>query len=186
MARPRSEAARAKMLEAAAVLVMTEGVNGFSIDEVARRSGVAKTTIYRHFSSANELLIAAFDGAIASFPAPDHGSLREDLIDFVSSILPIFSDAEMRAVTLDLLSATARDPELQQIHRTLVDQRMQPMRSIFDRAKDRGEIDPQLDFETAFDFIEGPFVARWMIRPETFADIDVEAFIDRILLTLKP
>ena len=56
------------MLEHATALVLEVGVSGFTIDELAKRSKVAKTTIYRHFPSRTELLVAALDGQI---PAPD-------------------------------------------------------------------------------------------------------------------
>ena len=49
MARPRSEEARRKALAAATDLIVERGVANLSIEEVAARSGVAKTTIYRHW-----------------------------------------------------------------------------------------------------------------------------------------
>jgi len=49
MARPRSEEARRKVLGAASDLMAARGVASLTIDEVAARSGVAKTTIYRHW-----------------------------------------------------------------------------------------------------------------------------------------
>ena len=88
MARSLSEAARAKMLGAAADLVLDAGVDGFSVDEVARRSGVAKTTIYRHFPSAKELLVAALDQFMTAPPTPDTGSLRTDLLEYLASVRP--------------------------------------------------------------------------------------------------
>ena len=57
MGRPLSDEARERMLRAALEVVLEIGVPGFTIDEVARRSGVAKTTIYRHFDSRNDLLV---------------------------------------------------------------------------------------------------------------------------------
>ena len=49
MARPRSEEARRKAIAAAIDLIIERGVANLSIEEVAARSGVAKTTIYRHW-----------------------------------------------------------------------------------------------------------------------------------------
>jgi AcrR family transcriptional regulator len=184
MTRPRSEAARVKVLDAAADIVLNVGVPGFTIDEVARRSGVAKTTIYRHFSSGNELLIAALDQTIAPFATPDTGSFRGDLVTFLRATMPIFSDPLVRSVMLDILAAAARDDELRHIHTAMVVERMTPMRTIFERAQKRGEVSKTLDFDIAFDFIEGPFIARWLMRPEMLKDIDIETAVDRVVACL--
>ncbi len=61
------------MLQHTLAIVVEVGVHGFTIDELARRSGVAKTTIYRHFPTRNELLIAALDGNITIPETPDTG-----------------------------------------------------------------------------------------------------------------
>ena len=56
MADPRIERTRTAVLDAASDLLAEAGVVGFNVDAVARRSGVARTTIYRHWPDANELL----------------------------------------------------------------------------------------------------------------------------------
>src|SRR5688500_192703 len=49
MGRPRSEEARQAALAATVDLVLAHGVEGVTFEDVAARSGVAKTTLYRHF-----------------------------------------------------------------------------------------------------------------------------------------
>lgn len=173
------------MLAAAADLVLIDGVHGFSIDEVARRSGVAKTTIYRHFPTRNELLIAAIDAATAVPKVPDTGSLRRDLLEFLAEILPIFADATLRAATFDVIAAAIRDPELRQIYMSMMGARLGALQSIYRRAVERGEIPATVDYQTAFEVIEGPFIVRAMTRPEGLADIDLDALVDRIIRILN-
>lgn len=172
------------MLAAATELLLTLGTAGFTIDEVARRSGVAKTTIYRHFPSGMKLLIAALDSTIAPFGTPDTGSLRDDLCEFVSQCLPTFTDPAVRPLMLDILAKASRHPELHKLHQAMVKERMGPLRTIFERAQARGEIGPDLAFEEACDLIEGPFIARWLLRPDTLEE-GYEATIDRIVLSLQ-
>ena len=57
MARPRSEEARRKALEAATELIVERGVANLTMEEVANRSGVAKTTIYRHWPERSALVL---------------------------------------------------------------------------------------------------------------------------------
>lgn len=181
MPRPRSEVARSKMLDAARDLLLGCGVNAFSIDEVARRSGVAKTTIYRHFPNRIDLLAAALDGSMPVPPVPDTGSLRDDLLEFLASVLPIFVDPRPRAMLLDILAGSARDPELLEVQRSVLGSRAGATLTIFKRAQERGEISPDLDYETALEIMEGPFIIRSLFRPEALIDVDLEAMVDRML-----
>ncbi|MEM9521623.1 MAG: TetR/AcrR family transcriptional regulator [Actinomycetota bacterium] len=185
MARPRSEAAREKTLRATAEIVFEDGVNAVTFDEVARRSGVAKTTIYRHFDTKNGLLVCALDGATAFPELPDTGTLRQDLIEFYGELMPIFDNEELRAVSLELMAAAARDPELDALHRRAVENRIGLMQTIFERAQRRGEIPRDLDHTDAFDFLEGPFMVRTLLYPEKVAELDIERTIDRIIAALQ-
>ena len=67
------------MLAAAQQTIVQHGLDACTLDEVARRSGVAKTTIYRHFGDLDELVVTAIDDMIEEVATPDHGSLRADL-----------------------------------------------------------------------------------------------------------
>ena len=96
MARPLSTEARDKMVLAAQQLIGDHGVEGFTVDEVARRSGVAKTTIYRHFPNPNDLAIEAIDCMVEPFEEFDTGELRGDLLAFFGQVLPHMHEPEMR------------------------------------------------------------------------------------------
>ena len=67
------------MMCAARAILAERGVDGLTVDEVADQSGVAKSTIYRHFGSVDELILAAVDELIPNNPAPDTGSFERDL-----------------------------------------------------------------------------------------------------------
>src|SRR5579871_945268 len=78
---PDERVARSKrvVLAAAHELLTESGLSGVSVDEVSRRSGVAKTTIYRHWPSREALLLDACSQLTARPPVPDTGSVRSDL-----------------------------------------------------------------------------------------------------------
>src|SRR5271168_3505369 len=79
--RPRSQVADRAILTAAAELLADRGLAAMSIEEVAARAGVGKTTIYRRWPSKGLLALDAF---VTSFreeqPLPDTGTLRGDLL----------------------------------------------------------------------------------------------------------
>ena len=78
MARPRSDEARRRALEATRDLIVENGVTSLTIEDVAARSGVAKTTIYRHWPERASLIVDAVNDIVtippeAMQPLPDMG-----------------------------------------------------------------------------------------------------------------
>lgn len=164
---------------------MEAGLDAFTVDDVAARSGVAKTTIYRHFESGNELLVATLDQMIVPFPVPDTGSLRSDLLAVARTVLPVFADPNLRRLLLGVVHAAAGDDELDRIHRAMIAERKCPLQVVLDAARSRGEIPADLDFEVAFDHVEGPFIARWLHHPELLSQMDLEDTVDRVIAALR-
>ncbi len=60
-ARTTSDATRARILDAARDLAVTEGFSRFTMEGVAERAGVSRLTVYYQFGSKAELLEAVFD-----------------------------------------------------------------------------------------------------------------------------
>src|SRR5277367_3293976 len=79
--RPRDNAARTAILEAANAILEEKGIAGFTIEAVAMRASVAKTTIYRWWPSKGSLAVAGFLAATApKITYPDSGSVLTDLV----------------------------------------------------------------------------------------------------------
>src|SRR3954454_8695506 len=77
---PRPARSRARLLDAATALLRTGGPSAVTIDAVTRSANVARATLYRHFSSANDLLAASFMSLIPPPPMPpEEGTLRDRL-----------------------------------------------------------------------------------------------------------
>ncbi len=184
MARPLSEEARQKALDAALEIIGELGIDGFTVDAVAKRSGVAKTTIYRHFASGNELMIAAVDCMVQPFATPNTGSLASDLEAFMEIVIPIMDDHSMQRTMMSVLSAAASDPELARVHHELMQERMLPIRTMVELAQGRGEVLPELDLDLVMDFIEGPFFFRKMIRQQALTGDDIRSMVDLIVKAL--
>lgn len=176
MPRPLSSAARQKAIDAGAELLAEAGIEGFTVDEVARRSGVAKTTLYRHWSSGNELLMAALDCHVERIPSPDTGTLHGDLVALFDTMRQIIDTEGNRQLLLDMMSAAARDPELEQIKSAMMAERTHPIAQIIERAVGRGEIEP-IDLDRADMFIHGPFMARTLLRGEPMDRDEVVALV---------
>jgi len=178
MARTLSLEARSKVLTAAREVLYERGLDGFTIDAVAERSGVAKTTIYRHFSGVHVLLIEALHAMLDPVPTPNTGSLRDDLVELFLRRLPLVANPHLRPIVLGLLSASAHDPDLDRVATTMTAQRTQPIRTVVELAIGRGEIPPDTDVDLAADLIEGPFFVHVFVHRLSLDAGQIEALID--------
>lgn len=179
MARPLSQEARRKAVEAAQFLIAEHGIDACTLDGVAKRSGVAKTTLYRHWGSANMLLVHSIDCSIERVPTPNTGSLRGDLLEVLGRFTEVASDPANRLLMLDVIAAAAKDPDLADVQRSMVAERSRPLRELVQRAIDRGEI-PDVDLALATDFIEGPLMAKVMKTRETPTADELPAMVELI------
>src|SRR5262245_48555365 len=110
---PRVERTRAVVLATAGELLLEGGTSHVTVDAIVSRSGVAKTTIYRHWPSRLELLRATFESLLPVAPPPEPGmTFREALEAMVLSIVePMRADVWQRTIAA-LIGASLAEPEI--------------------------------------------------------------------------
>ncbi|MBX3284213.1 MAG: TetR/AcrR family transcriptional regulator [Acidimicrobiales bacterium] len=164
MARPRSEQAHNAALEATLELLLREGVEGVTFEEVASRSGVAKSTLYRHFGNRAGLISKAAGQCLVEHPTPDTGTLAGDL----KFLFERFSQAEDERQVNDILpllmDEAKRDPEIDELLASMLAERRRPIRTVLQLAQLRGEIGADVDLDTAMSILIGPFTYRKMVE----------------------
>src|SRR5437879_8491674 len=95
----RSARVRAAVLHAAFAELGEKGYDGFSMEAVARRSGVHKTTVYRRWPTRDALVIDALDSrSDRHSPIPCTGSLRVDLRVFAEDVFTKLSSQQGKAM----------------------------------------------------------------------------------------
>ncbi|MFO0611795.1 MAG: TetR/AcrR family transcriptional regulator [Polyangiaceae bacterium] len=156
---------------AAAIEVFAErGYGAFSMDEVATRAGVNKTTIYRRWPTKGALVSAALlDLRAADEVTPDTGELAKDLEVLLVHKAEVMSTPRGRGIRRAIL--TGRDePELQALVRTLRREHPLVPRAVLARAVERGELPPETDLELLTDTLAGALssCAMWSdtLEPE--------------------
>src|SRR5918997_1902576 len=174
----RSEVARREALAAAADLIAERGVYNLTIEDVAARSGVAKTTIYRHWPTRGPLVIDAVRSCWAHLPTPDTGDLRTDLVRLFEGMVRLDLSSLAGRMMPSLLGASVRDPELDRLTQQLSDERARPVQEILARAVARGELPDDLDAEVALGLIVGPLLYRKLHRRQALTQEYLEACID--------
>lgn len=103
---PRIERSRALILDAATQLLTEGGPTAVTIDAVTARSGVARSTVYRHFSTSTEVLAAAFERALPAQPPPQGTDRRERLLALVTQQAELIERGLLSPVTVLVWLAT--------------------------------------------------------------------------------
>lgn len=149
--RPRDAGRDAAILGAALDVLADTGYDRLTMDEVARRAGAGKATLYRRWPSKADLVVAAVaqvGGEPSLDDLPDTGTLRGDL----RGLIRPQTDAESRhllALVGGLASLLSADPALADAASTaLVAPFVASQRLLMHRARDRGEIGADVDVET--------------------------------------
>jgi AcrR family transcriptional regulator len=170
--RPRSANADTAILDATLELLAMHGLSGLSVEAVAARAGVGKTTIYRRWRSRDEMVAAAFRFVSDDVEIPDTGNVRDDLV----RLLGHYQRRSLRSLPATLmprlLALTITNDELLQI---FLDHSFAPRKaavlSVLKRGKDRGELRPDTDIELAFMMLSGPMFHLVLTNDTTaFAD----------------
>lgn len=184
--RPRSEKSHQAMLQATLELLAEDGFDGMSIDAIASRAKVGKTTIYRRYTNKEELVADALDLNQEEVIIPDTGTLWGDLEALIEDAAQITVNPLGRQIVAMIISHTSTNPQFAQIYWSKY---LQPRREAFavviERAKARQEIRENLDPRLAFDSISGMMLYA-LIFP---VSPDWETYIRRalrLLLGLTP
>lgn len=173
-----------RILDAALDLLISEGTAGFTVDEICRRSGVARTTVYRHWPSIHDLLVDTVASQIEQHPTPDTGALRSDLGVLFGQVMSMPEVTGKRRMMLGVMQAAIDDPDLREALNALTRERSRPVRDTLEKARERGEITADIDIDHAADLIEGPIVYRYMIRGDAFTQHDLDAILGLIVAGL--
>ncbi len=110
---PRGARSDKAILDATRELLAEGGVRKLTVEGVAARSGVAKTTIYRRWRGKNELALAVLIDMVEQVVAtPDLDDTRAELVSFVDAAVRILESTLMGRVMQGLVSDLAADPAL--------------------------------------------------------------------------
>jgi AcrR family transcriptional regulator len=188
--RPRSSAADAAILDATRELLAEQGWTGLTIEGVATRAGVAKTTVYRRFSSRTDLAVAAVAQLVeaAMVPIEPDCTPDEQVRRSILATAAVYRIPAARAAYLAVIAEAGRDPEL----RSAVDsQVLGPARAMIGErlamGVEKGELEAALAEAAAdllFDVLAGTLMHRMLVRGEDIDDDFVESLVRTVITSL--
>ena len=186
--RPRSEKARSAILDAATELLLEQGLEAVSMDEVAQRAGVSKATIYRWWPSKQTLALDAlyYEWDTARPELPDTGSLRADLLALLRPWIRRVRARPYGRVVAELVAEAQTDQEFASIYRArFVAPRREPAGELLRRAIDRSEIPSDINVDLALDLVYGPLYHRLLHGHAPLDERFLHDLVDTVLAGLK-
>ncbi len=164
--RPRSSQSHQAMLEATLEILAEVGFEALSIEAIASRAKVGKTTIYRRYKSKQELVADAIESVREEIVIPDTGTIWGDLEVIIENAAQITLTPLGRKTVAMIISSASGNSEFAQIYWTkYLQPRRQAFTVVLERAKVRNEISSDLDSSMIFDIMSAIMLYALIFQP---------------------
>ena len=153
-----------QIMRAAWEIFVERGLPGVTMEEIAARAGVAKTTVYRRWPTKSAILIDALKDHLAPVVAfPQTGHVRDDFLTQIEAVVKLL-DTETGRAYLALVAESVHDPDVADAlrDRYVTEQRMAAVQRL--RAGiERGELSPHVDPEILVESLYGALYYRALV-----------------------
>jgi len=178
---PRVERSRKVILSAALEELGEEGYGGLTVEGVAARAGVGKSTIYRHWCGKADLVEDAVRTLRASIAPPTGGSVRDRVTAVLRQVAENMADSTWSACLPAVIDAAERDPEVLAILRRVAWERRQVLVDLLAEGVEAGELPGSTDIGLLAECLIGPIAVRRLLLHEPFDPAAVPALVDQLL-----
>ena len=187
---PRVERSRQAILEATLQLLARDGdVGSLTVEAVAARSGVAKTTIYRRWRDKWELALdAVMIDMLPRLDEPvDVGDTRKELLTVINSVVKTLATPPYGQAMQALVSQIATDPDLARVYREqVVEPRHAELTPVIKRGIARGDLRPDTDVRLIHELLVGPIFYRLLFSGAPLDRNLGRRIVDAILAGFAP
>lgn len=163
--RPRSARAHGRVLDAAVSLFAERGIDGASMDAIARTSGVSKATIYKHWPNKDALALETLEHLhrMEEWDDAESPDVSAD-IETTLARKPTARTAALRGAILPhLMAYAARNPAFNKAWRMRM---IEPLRArvtrLLERAVAEGRLAPDFNCNVGVAFLLGPMLYTWL------------------------
>ena len=183
----RAERVRAAVLKAAGELLNELGYDKMTVEDVAMRAGVHKTTVYRRWPTKADLTAdAAALHSADNVPIPDTGSLVEDLRMLAREVVAnIGTDAGSRR-SRSIAAAAAASDELAEAMHGFWAHRLALSAEVVERAIERGELPASADANLIIETVIGPLWIRLLLTGEPITEQLADQVVDLVITGAIP
>jgi AcrR family transcriptional regulator len=177
---PRIERTRRVVLEAAIALLIEGGYAAVTMEAVAVASGVAKSTIYRHWPNRDALISDAFHALKPPIPVPVEGDVRARVTALLEQVAQTLSSSTWSSCLPALIDAAERDPGARELHCGLADAGRQVLVDLLDEGIRTGELPAETDTGLLAEALAGAIVLRRLMSPEPLAPAEVPRLVAQL------
>jgi AcrR family transcriptional regulator len=158
---------RAAAIAATLAELADRGYASLSLERVARRAGVHKTTLYRRWGTREELVLEAMlERASEHISVPDTGSLRQDLLELARTAAANAATPEVAAMARAVAAESPRDSRLAVVNSRFWAERLALDGVIVERAITRGEVAAGIEPRQVIEAVLGPIHLRLLLTGE--------------------
>ncbi|MBS1836552.1 MAG: TetR/AcrR family transcriptional regulator [Actinobacteria bacterium] len=180
--RPRDPHVDQAILDAAVGLLSDGGIEALSVEAVACRAGVSRTSVYRRYADRIDLMEAVFNAAAAAKPEPpDTGSVRTDMLQLVEQLRAALLESDAGSMLPAMLSAARENPEVRVALERFTGSRRSPTVEVIRRGIERGELRADTDADLLADTLVGSVIYRLLMRNGTFGARRAEQLVDLLV-----
>lgn len=173
---------KAAVLNSTVELLLERGYGGTSVDEISRRSGVAKTTLYRHWPTRTDLLRDACSTIGTPLDRPDAADLKDALTVVMKNLASLLRSAKWASVLPSIIDAAERDPNIASMYSELQEEYSSVFRDLLSEAVDNGRLPKNTDVSVLIALLVGPlFYRRWFSR-----EVVSDAFAEQVVAQAFP
>ena len=179
MARPRSTQAHERVLKAALTLIAERGIEGASMDAIARLSGVSKATVYKHWSSKEELCLEAICQLNEERCRCSLQGTRAPMPSSCYAFWPGYASRRWEDLAAHRRLCGEQSGVRESMACTLMEPRRAELTRLLQQAIAKGELRADLDPDLAMDLLIGPVMHRRFMNADVPAEIPervVDAF----------
>jgi AcrR family transcriptional regulator len=153
------------MLDAALDLFIADGYEGMTMEGVAARAGVAKTTVYRRWPSKADLVVDAILALVADIATPDTGSVRDDLVALLTQLQRLMTETRAGDVFPRMAAEVAVGSAMGLTYlERVIRPRTDTVRAVLTGGIERGELSAGSDVDLVVDMVVGPVILAKLTR----------------------
>jgi AcrR family transcriptional regulator len=160
---PRTIRSRKVVLDAALTLMVERGIHALNIDGIAEQSGVAKTTIYRHWSSREAIILDALSSLIAPEAQGPTGTPVEQIHTLAWRFAEKIGTPPWSVLFPDLIALARRSERMRTVYEDFMRLRRQPVAEVIARAITADNIDAEADADVIALMILGAITFRQLV-----------------------
>lgn len=176
---PRIARTRQYAMDATLELVAEAGIQACSFENVSERSGISRSTLYRHWDDKSQLLKDALKSQHIERVAPDTGNFRDDMLTAMLELGHALEKTPWGTMVAQLMAAAAVDPDVAEIQQAAAEYHSGIETEIIKRAIERKELVEGTDPEHVVLLFSAPIFYRHLFYRQSATAKWITGHVDR-------